>query len=412
MNNMKIYAGYGAAILPSPIGQDLSGYGYYLERKCTDILDDLYVRAAVIRGSVSKSVILSLDLIGLDEKTAERSRALVEEVLGFSQQEILLVCTHTHTGPATNYLEGCGEVDEEYLGQIPNYVLCAAEHAVKNCSIVTKIQECVQVVDKPVGYNRVRVDGIHDNYVRGLLLSREKAASIALVSYPCHPVTLGPVNKSSADYPGAVCKLFAAQGVNAVFLNGCCGDIDPISNRIKWGSGTEVTLREYAEIITSAFQTGLRDVESIDIKTIEFDVILSLQPLTEKKIFEVAQTAPVPEVADVWKKKMLKSLPIVHEITIPIRAVKVGHVVFCGVPFETYTCVGEEARTLLNNQNLVVLGCADWTRSYLPDIHEGEEKNYAALDAAMLYGYPLIMPGEAVHLGHQIGLSLRNIYEA
>ena len=59
-----------------------------------------------------------------------------------------------------------------------------------------------------------------------------------IVNYACHPVVLGPKNqKISADYPGVMRRLVEERvGSDAMclFIQGCCGDINPLRNGA-WG---------------------------------------------------------------------------------------------------------------------------------------------------------------------------------
>jgi hypothetical protein len=41
----RFSAGYGERLITPPMGVDLSGYGFYLDRKAGAVLDDLKVRA-------------------------------------------------------------------------------------------------------------------------------------------------------------------------------------------------------------------------------------------------------------------------------------------------------------------------------------------------------------------------------
>jgi hypothetical protein len=65
-----------------------------------------------------------------------------------------------------------------------------------------------------------------------------------LAHYACHPVMLGPKSEISADYPAGLRRYLSEQypGSIVMFINGTCGDIDPMSNRAVWGKATfEVT---------------------------------------------------------------------------------------------------------------------------------------------------------------------------
>ncbi len=401
-------AGYGEEAFASPVGVELAGYGYFLDRVCTGIMDKLMVRAAALEWGDKREIILSADLIGLDENLESRIRAGLESEFGYKQEEIMLVCIHTHTGPATNDLVGCGKMDHEYVKTVPEKFLTAARRALKDLSEVTKCEEAAKPIE-PVGYNRVRPDGPHDAVVRGVLLRRGDKAPLALVSYPCHPVTLGRRSKASADYPGMLCRMSNKQGYKTVFLNGCCGDIDPVSNRVKWGSGTRTTLRAYARRIWEGFLAGLKETKPY-LASMRFDASIPLRPMERSELEKLAADAGQPKVAEVWLKDMLARLGEPNEEHFPVSGVRIGNTCFFAVPYEGFTRIGDAARETLPGKNLVVLGCADWTRTYLPDIAPGEELTYAAYSAAVLYRHRIIAPGAAASLGVQIGSAARAFY--
>ena len=103
-------------------------------------------------------------------------------------------------------------------------------------------------------------------------------AVITLASSGCgyhavgHNVTL-PQNVRTIAVPGfvshsptfrveqvmtdAVVREFNAYGVRAIFLNGCCGDVDPVSNAYAWGSGTRETLLIHGRDLAAVARRGL-----------------------------------------------------------------------------------------------------------------------------------------------------------
>ncbi len=401
-------AGYGEAAFASPKGVELCGYGYDLERVCTGVMDGLKVRAAALEMGDTRALILSADLIGLGRELSEEIRAALEKELGYRQEEILLVCTHTHTGPATNDLLSCGEMDEAYMRTVPERFLKAARRAWRDRSAVTRCEQVSRPIE-PIGYNRVWPDGPHDAMVRGVMLRRGEKEPLALVSYPCHPVTLGKRATCSADYPGMLCRMANKQGVRAIFLNGCCGDIDPVSNRVKWGSGTRTTLRKYAEGIWEGFIGGLKKTDPC-LDSTRFEASIPLRPLDAAEVDSLANGFSHQGVAQIWRGDMRAKMGEPDEERFMVSGVRVGDTAFFAVPYEGFTRIGDSARELLPGKNIAVLGCADWTRGYLPDVGPGEELSYAAYSAALLYRHRIIAPGAADALGRQIGAAAKGIY--
>ena len=400
-NIMK--AGYGAKTLPVPIGVELAGYGSYLKRVCKGTGDELYVRCLATEKDGVKSLLLSADLIGLGEKVHDETRRLIAQELGYSGPQVMIVCTHTHTGPSTNYLEGCGVVNEEYNATVPPVFLEAARDAVRDLKEMSSLESVLQPIE-PIGYNRDRANGPHDANVRGLLLRRSNAAPIALFSYACHPVAIGVKDVTCADYPGTLCRMATAAGMKPVFVTGCCGDINPVIQRIKWGSGTQETLDDYASRILNGFNAGLKPFGDgcPDLKTTEFDAVLPLRQLSKEEIVEIADNSQTGNIGEVWKQEMLRRFPLPSTVTVKIRALKIGPLTLCSVPYETFTDVGDLVRASYPGENIAVLGCADRTYSYLPVVTPGNERSYAVISGSLLYVHPIFGLDAVERLAEQI----------
>jgi len=129
---MGIKAGVGVVDITPPLGVELCGYGLYLNRRSTSIRDRLYSKALVLSDGVNRVAIVANDLIGITKGMSKDIRFLVAKETGIPQDHILITCTHTHHGPATLSLRGCGEIDEDYMGILPKYVASAVIMANSN----------------------------------------------------------------------------------------------------------------------------------------------------------------------------------------------------------------------------------------------------------------------------------------
>src|SRR5262249_16235538 len=90
-------AGFGEAdITPALGGKPVYLAGFGQNRKATEILDPLLVRAVVLRHGETKIAIASADLVGLFFTSVQRVR---KELPGF--QYVLVSSTHVHHGPDT-----------------------------------------------------------------------------------------------------------------------------------------------------------------------------------------------------------------------------------------------------------------------------------------------------------------------
>ena len=97
---MKI-AWFKRVITPE-IGAFLAGYS--LNDKSVAKLDDLYMTGLCADDGERKVLIVSFDLLGLDEGFSRKVRKACAEKLGIDPSAVLFSCTHTHTGPETRTL--------------------------------------------------------------------------------------------------------------------------------------------------------------------------------------------------------------------------------------------------------------------------------------------------------------------
>ena len=60
-------------------------------------------------------ILISCDLIGFSVEFSDGVRERIASAFDLPRENILLACTHTHSGPATAPLESLGALDPEYL---------------------------------------------------------------------------------------------------------------------------------------------------------------------------------------------------------------------------------------------------------------------------------------------------------
>lgn len=222
---MKI--GHGKAKITPPLGVELSGYGYFLKRRNKGVLEDLYARAVVIEFQGERALLFEADLIGL---TPELSSALEEAVTnryGIKKELILIASIHTHTGPSTGVLCGAGETDPVcYHGMLQKFMAAIAD-AMEDLTEVTGICTNEKPLLNSFAHNRVVEGGEIDDSVRMVFFKRQNARPVALVNYSCHPVSYEAGEYVSSDYCGILCRKLAESGIEAIYLNGFCGNINP-----------------------------------------------------------------------------------------------------------------------------------------------------------------------------------------
>lgn len=407
-------AGFGRTEITPPLGVELAGYGYYLQRKAETVRDPLFARALAIENEKDTYLLVSCDCLGLSLEITDQVRAHLAKSKGIPAAHIIIVSIHTHTGPAMKYHEGCGAVSPEYTAGVPEKIIDACEKALADVKPVEKLEFIQQTVAQPIAYNRAYKENPVDDQARFFRLQRRDALPIILASYACHAVCRGAIREVSADYPGVVCEKLGKQGAQVMYLNGLCGDIDPIRCLPE---ERNARIERFAKTICEAVN-GQRHELPLTVFGTQIDESVRVLQVTKEDIHRIADAAAAHEtnppggarVARVWEKEMLEGFDqLTDEERFPVRCLFLGGVPIIALPFEGYTLTGMLIREQLKDQRALVLGCADQLMGYLPTEDDIERHSYAAQDASFLYKRLPSRRGEAERIGREVGRKLSEI---
>lgn len=401
-------AGYGKTEITPPLGVELAGYGYYLKRRATRVDDPLFVRAVALEDRGRTYVVVSCDILGLNRGIVGRVRAGLLQKHAIPPSHVLIVSIHTHTAAPAIAHEGCGEVCPEYVETLPGAILAACEGALSDMRRVTSLRFSMGRLDGQYAYNRAAEDGPVDDCARGFLLSRSERAPIALISYACHPVCRGRSTGVSADYPGRVCRMAEEKGVLPVYLNGLCGDIDPLTCE----DGARI------DAFAAAILSALTDEIELPMRVFGGEVAdeIRLLPVSREDIESAAARAAsrpdaIPgadRVARAWEREMLSKFDdLPSREPISVHYLVLGGVPVAALPFEGFCAIGQKIRDVLGDTRALTLGCADELLGYLPTRDDIARGAYAALESTFLYHRLPVLPGEAERLGRELGARLK-----
>ena len=401
-------AGYANIDITPPPGQEMTGYGYYLDRRATGTLDRLMGRAVALEEGGSCAVVVQLDLLALSAAFVARVRSRAADLFGLPPEALMLHCTHTHTGPATMSLYGCGMPSEDFVFELEHKLVRLARAALDDLRPVASARKFQ--TDFPEGFAHNRVGGTDlDTHVRGVAVDVEGGRPILVLSYACHPVTLGRLDQYSADYCGALIREFNAYGIRALYLNGCSGDINPLSNTVNWGSGTRETLQIYGRDLAAAARRGLS--ASVPWTTGPIHCASSLIPLEAAPAsLEQLQTgleqvrkrlAESPEdglsrVDERWHELQISyqtTGTLAREMSAEIQAIACGDVYFAGLSAEAFTRLGQIIRDSAPSHLGLIAATCNGVRGYIATREDVEGGGYASASAAKIYGMPLPAPG-------------------
>ncbi|MGH2345252.1 MAG: hypothetical protein ACRDG4_08500, partial [Chloroflexota bacterium] len=393
-------AGFAKTVITPPLGVELCGYGMYLERRATEVHDDLFVRALLLEDDDGERVLLlTLDLIGLAQETSEAIVLLAGEALGLEPERVLVSSTHTHSGPSTGPINGMGVMDPSYVATLPDRCVEAAIGA-------SDLREArfgsAHGVVRALGFNRVRKDGPFDP---GLHVFRIDTAEgtpwVALFSHGCHPVTIDrrtPAGTAvSADWPGQVIRRLAEEGYGeAIFRLGPCGDIDPV---VAWHDFAFQGMALSAEVVSLALLDLLRSTATtsrLRLRVGQRNVALPLRPLSAEDIEatvaerrtrfgavhvtdEGAEDRAWERFDGFWAEAMSAGLATQPtEVIAPLAVLLLNEEAWLQLPSEIYTGLSDRIKAQSPFPITVVSTLAAHFIGYIPDREDFAAGGYAS----------------------------------
>jgi len=235
----------GAAVVDvaPPLGIKMSGY--FEERIARDIHDPLFAKALVLDDGETRLAVVVCDLIGVERKYLDEAKRMVCECTDIPPSNVLICCTHTHTGPDVE--------DMGYGSYLIRRIADAIQLAVNRLTDAELGVEREEEA-KPLGNRRfymkdgtvwtnpgilnpniVKPAGPIDPEVNVLCVRKPNGNTIGLLTnYAMHYAGLSPTEKRedmytiSADYFGVFSSLIQrirGEEFVAMLANGACGDV-------------------------------------------------------------------------------------------------------------------------------------------------------------------------------------------
>ena len=287
----------------------ISLVGYFHDRKAVDVRDPLYAKAIVLESDGERIAIVVCDLIALEREAVEKARRLIESNCGIPPQNVMIACTHTHTGPATVGVLGVDK-DEGYVEFLIPRIADAVQMAcqrLREAKVGWEVGREERIsfnrrywmkdgrVKTNPGYNNpdiLRPAGPIDPDVMAIRIADYEGNTIALLAnFALHYVGGSPSNVVSADYFGMFAEEIQrmhGEGFIAILSNGCCGDINNVDvhNPPERKEGYEHA-RHVASILAAdvySLSKHARLMEKVQLKAASKRITIPLRPVTEEMI--------------------------------------------------------------------------------------------------------------------------------
>jgi neutral ceramidase len=381
-----------------PVGVDLSGYGLR-EQPSVGIHDDLFARALFLEQGTEKLLWLHCDLIGLERNRVRTLRKRLLEEMNLAEHQILVSTTHTHAGPATRRVRGCGEINPSYLDQLDQYLLEAARHAViKTDEVMLWFAEgqCY------LGIDRRSTSTAHVDPVLLVIAFQEKNGtfSAVLANYAMHNVALSSNYRLvSADMAGVAASYACEQlrGNPLTFVtNGACGNINPPMQSDDFSAAEQLGKElggNIVDLVRRAERTQDTRLASI-METVKVPLTVLNADEVEREYHHVLDAYASVFPGDfhgvqmkVWRDETLalieKGQPRDYVET-DLQALRIGPSSFAAIGAEVFSRMAEELRAAVG-KNTYVIGYSNGLIGYLPFAEAYAEGGYEVEYAHKLY---------------------------
>jgi hypothetical protein len=219
-----IQAGASVIDITPGVGLAMGGYGAR-QGVSTGIHDPLNVRTLVLHDGRSHVVVAVCDVVGLPPDIVGAAREQIRRDTGIAAENVAIGATHTHSGPLLRDadLPGYKEVTAKKIAG-------SVAVALRSLAPVPLKAGTTQVTS--VSQNRRQPDWPIEETAKVLLAAPEGGAPpvATVVNYACHATVMEHDNLDySADFPGAAMRFLERNlGGAGVYLQGCCGNINPV----------------------------------------------------------------------------------------------------------------------------------------------------------------------------------------
>lgn len=395
-----IQVGAAAKIINNRLGGWVQGAG--VTKKADRIRDDLEANALLLKSDDLSLLLVSCDLVALDTPAVAKMREAIGRAINIPPRNVLITCTHQHSGPSllkTNYFM---PVDAAYIERLQGWL---AELALEAANSAGPGSIGWVVGEAQIGYNR-RVcwaDGthsMHGNTARpdfaGLegpddpqhlaLFAKDADGKLVAVVHhnTTHPTIFYGAGIYSADFPGVARKLVreALGEIPVLFLNGAQGDI-AIDNQLnRPRESREEKLERIGRMVAEETLRLYKEAEFSD------------QPILghEYEDLEMGVRLPTPEQLTA-AQAMLKRVDAGEKVSgmgiifafgavhlqelygenpvdmVPVHAIRIGDVALVTQPCELFCQFALDIKRRSPAKATAVVGLADGYAGYCPTIY-------------------------------------------
>lgn len=424
MNEVMLKVGFARVNINPPMGIFVSGY--FKDRFADGILDNLEVNALAVNMGTTTQLLINADLGGIKQDVSTTFREMVSKATSVPMDNIILSCTHTHTGPEVNRPEK-SELVLEYREFLGKRIKDAATFAIADLKVakmgygVGKAENVAFVrrfimkdgsTKTNPGVNNpdiVRPVGVIDDSVNVIRFDREGADTIVFVNFANHPDVVGGC-KISGDWPALLRRNVEKilDNTKCIFFNGAQGDINHVNVHPKGGdlNGMFIDFDDvargysHAEYIARVVTGGVLqvfdkvnyiDVESMAGKLVTINVP-SNKPTPEQlpeahrinDLHLAGKDSELPYegmmlttvVAEAGRMVRLENAPDAFDMT--LSGFRLGPIALIGIPGEPFNAIGRGLKETEGYELIIPCCITNGNEGYFPMQDSYDEGGYEA----------------------------------
>lgn len=431
MSKNVLSAGVARTVINPPLDADLCGYAGRIPGNI-GVHDDLHTKVLVLSDGKTKAAIVSLDLIGLNAEQAAWIRQEASARTGIPRGKMLIGASHTHSGPALQGIRACGNPNESYVQDLLASIVDAVQAASRQmcpaqfgfgtaeANIAINRRYRAPSGDVQIGENP---GGVRDPEVGIWKFTDGEGKPLATIfNCTCHAVVMGGDNRLvSADWPGAAQRAIESGiGGQAMFLQGCCGNINPRDR------GTFELVEKTGAEAASATLTALSRIDltseaELDIRSEVVQLPLQPPPSVddatrtanemEEALAKADESTPLSQVhisqayRD-WARRIIamggRGLAFV---AFEVQRFSLGDAHIIGLPGEVFVEYALELKQA--GSKVMVSGYTNGNVGYVPTRKAFDEGGYEVDAAYKLYAEQMLSP-EVEEMILSAGASLLN----
>jgi len=335
------------------------------------IHDRLYSRAIVIENGATSSALITLDAGGISDQLWQSVSERAEKELGIPAKNLMLTATHSHSAPGT---PGTALADKVFES------VKAAKQKVQPARMgygtgASYINVNRNIIDAKTRrwWEGPNYDGPSDKTVAVVKFETLNGDPIAVYyNYAMHAVTVGQLDKVSADAPGAASRYIEDSfddKLIAVWSTGAAGDQNPIYFQQTYDL-REIRIKDYAkrgEDISNAMPPGGQGLKKDDptvakLMNQQKQMILSMGQFlgeevmhvmrnmermdTSARIFGSQKTVSCPgrQRTDTGRAGFPGTYKDADPVNIRLSLLMIGDIAFGGVNGEVFNLIGQRLK--------------------------------------------------------------------